>query len=179
MPRRTRETTANLIANGMFRLLSEPAVWNAFCSELDHSDEVIEELLRLESPLEVATARYATTDITIGDLRIRAGDIVFVGIAACNRDPRCFAIPDRFDFERAGVRKHLAFGAGVHTCVGAPVARLEARIALRALAERFPGIGLTAPLSEYEWKPGLIARGLRRLPVQLSRGLTPWQALET
>jgi cytochrome P450 len=163
-----RETTANLIANGVFRLLSEPAAWQTFCSELQNVDGLVEELLRLESPLDVATVRHATSDLAVGDVTIRAGDTVFVGIAACNRDPRCFAGPDHLDAQRAGAPKHLAFGAGIHACIGAPVARLEARIALRALAERFPAMQLAGPPLAYEWKPGLITRGLRRLPVHLS-----------
>ncbi len=161
-----RETTTNLICSGVFRLLSETTMWAQLVSEPQQAARVVEELLRLESPLEMATPRYATDDIRIDGATICAGDTVFVGIAASNRDPAQFEAPDRFLPLRSTTSRHLAFGYGIHACIGAGLARLEAELALTGLCQRFPAMHLTKPPSLYFWKLGMITRGLNNLPLR-------------
>ncbi|HMV72675.1 MAG TPA: cytochrome P450 [Pseudomonadales bacterium] len=161
-----RETAANLIANGLLRLLTRPPTWAELARAPQHAGALVEELLRLESPLEMATARYAIADIAIDDTTIRAGDTVFVGLAASNRDPLAFERPDELDLSRTAGSKHLAFGYGIHRCLGAILARIEARIALARLAAHFPSLELAVPAGQLAWKPGLITRGLQNLPVR-------------
>ncbi len=162
-----RETTANLIANGVLRLLTRPPGWSALVHGPQHAAALVEELLRLESPLEMATARHAVADIAVGEATtIRAGDTVFVGLAAGNRDPRAFERPGEFDASRDAPARHLAFGHGIHKCLGATLARIEARIALVGLARRCPSLQLAVPPGDLAWKPGLITRGLQDLPVR-------------
>jgi cytochrome P450 len=160
------ETTVNLIANGTLALLENPPAWRRMSTGGDAA-AVVEELLRHGSPLEVATARYATEDVEIEGVRIRSGDMVFVGLGAANRDPQAFPEPDRLDPDRDPVG-HLAFGHGIHYCPGAALARLEGEIALRGLARRFPDLELGVSPGSLRWKPGLIMRGLERLPVRFT-----------
>lgn len=163
-----RETTANLIANGMLRLLdSTPGTWRDACRTAQQAESIVDELLRIESPLEMATARHALEAIEIGGVVIGKGDLVFVCLGAANRDPAVFAEPEALDLSEGRSKGHLAFGHGVHRCIGAALARMEACIALAALADRFPGLQLDMPAAEVaaSWKPGLISRGLFRLRV--------------
>lgn len=163
-----RETTANLIANGMLRLLtSTPNAWREACGSAQQAESVVDELLRLESPLEMATARHALEAIEIDGVVIEQGDLIFVCLAAANRDPAVFAQPDALDPSKGRSKGHLAFGHGVHRCIGAALARMEACIALAALADRFRDLQLDMPAAEVaaSWKPGLISRGLCRLRV--------------
>ncbi len=160
------ETTTSLIGNGVLALQREPSAWAALCADEHLAQSAVEEILRFESPLEAATARYATTEIQIGDALIRAGDRVFVGLAAANRDPRHFACANHLDIRRDPPADHLAFGHGIHYCLGAGLARAQGEIALAALARHFPDLALAVPLENLEWTPGLIMRGLRRLPVR-------------
>ena len=104
-------------------------------------DAALEESLRLE-PAAPAVDRYAKADITLERGRIRSGELVRVSLGAANRDPAVFENPDRYDLARANVRRHLAFAAGPHVCLGVHLARLEARLALRAMLERFPALRL-------------------------------------
>jgi cytochrome P450 len=160
------ETTANLIGNGVLALLGERTQWMRLCADPARAALVVEEVLRLESPLETATIRYATAEIVIDDVTIRAGDLVLIGLAAANRDPSRFPEPARLDTLREEASGHLAFGHGIHTCIGAGLARLEGEIALLELARRFPDLALAVPKGEIQWKPGLITRGLHTLPVR-------------
>lgn len=160
------ETTTSLIANGVLALLREPSAWADLCADSSRAAAAVEEILRLESPLEVATVRYAKTEIPVGRTLIRPGDRVFVGLAAANRDPRHFDKPDELDMLRASLADHMAFGHGIHFCIGATLARAEAEIALAELAQRFPRLALGVPPDALEWTPGLILRGPRALPVR-------------
>ncbi len=160
------ETTTGLIGNGVLALLREPSEWSALCADPDLARVAVEELLRFESPLETATARYATAEVRIGNVLIRPGDRVFIGLAAANRDPRQFDDPGRLDIRRTPPADHLAFGHGIHYCLGAGLARAEGEIALAELSRRFPDLTLGAPNDALEWTPGLIMRGLRSLPVR-------------
>jgi cytochrome P450 len=161
------ETTVNLIGNGVLALVRDRAQWRRLCADGRFAATAVEELLRYASPLEVATARFATADIEIGDSCIRAGETVFVGLGAANRDERCFEDAGRLNIERRNAGDHVAFGHGAHYCLGAALARLEGEIALTHLTGRFPDLDLAVPADQLRWKPGLTMRGLERLPVRL------------
>lgn len=126
-------------------------------------DAVVEETLRHEGPVENATFRFAAEPLDIGGTAIAAGDSVMIGLAAADRDGTRYPAPDRFDLHR-DTRGHLAFGHGIHYCLGAPLARLEARVALRALLERCPDLTLDGPPGD--WLPGMLIRGVRSLPLR-------------
>lgn len=170
------ETTVNLIASGTWLLLSDPERYAAISADRSLLGPAIEECLRMESPVKVSAAvRYATKDTTVGDVRVSAGDAVLFHFGAANRDPRRFADPDGFDWHRFDQRTltdgqagaHLAFSHGLHYCLGAPLARLEAEIALTALMDTFPDLRLAEPGSQLAWRTSRIVRGLTSLPVTL------------
>ncbi|WP_374115648.1 cytochrome P450 [Streptomyces sp. NK15101] len=159
------ETTVNLISNTVRNLLTHPEQLAALRAEPDLLDGAIEESLRYDGPVETGTFRFTREPFAIGDTVIPAGESVLVGIGALDRDPARFPEPDRFDIRR-DTRGHLAFGHGIHYCLGAPLARLEGRIALRTLLERFPRLELDPEGAPWEWLPGLLMRGVRHLPVR-------------
>ena len=135
------ETTDGMIANAARHLLQEPRQVAAALAAPAALDAAIDESLRLE-PAAAVIDRYATADVTFGDARIAAGDLVRLSIAGANRDPAVFAEPDAFDPGRPNLRRHVAFAQGPHVCVGVHLARLEARAALDALLRRLPGLRL-------------------------------------
>ncbi|TWF93689.1 cytochrome P450 family protein [Saccharopolyspora dendranthemae] len=156
------ETTVNLIGNGTWALLRNPRQWARL---RDHPDEVVgvvEEMLRYDGPVGLATLRYASEPLSIAGVPIVEGDFVHVAIDAANRDPQRFAEPEVFapDGDSSG---HIAFGHGIHHCLGAPLARLEAEIAFTRLVERFPDLRLAEP--EPDRVPGFRFRGFSALPV--------------
>ena len=161
------ETTAHLIGNGVLALTRDRSQWDRLCRNPGLAPALVEELLRVESPLEVATARYATAEITLEGRCIRPGELVFVSLAAANRDPGRYASAAEIKPGRESVGSHVAFGHGIHFCAGAALARLEGEIALSTLARRFPRLEIAVPIDALEWMPGLILRGLRSLPVHL------------
>jgi cytochrome P450 len=126
----------------------------------------VEELLRFipSAPSAAALPRYATADVPLSGGIVRAGQPVLTAKAAANRDPRVFDDPERLDLTREPV-SHLAFGHGVHHCVGAQLARMDLQVALAALVDRLPSLRLAVPEDELCWKSGLAVRGLVRLPV--------------
>lgn len=134
------ETTTNLIGNGVISLLSQPDQMDALRAQPELAANVADELLRHDGTVQLAS-RFATTDVAFGDVTIPAGDAIFVILGAANRDPDRYPDPDRIDFTRTQVQP-LAFGGGVHLCLGAPLARLEIEIVFRKLAERFSTIEL-------------------------------------
>lgn len=138
------ETTVNLITNGVHTLLAHPGQLAALRSDMTLLDGAVEEVLRFEGPVETATYRYAAEPMEIGGRAVAVGDPVMIGLDAANRDAAHCPDPHRFDIRRAP-RGHLAFGHGVHYCLGAPLARLEARVALRSLLERCPDLALDGP----------------------------------
>ncbi|AXG81087.1 cytochrome P450 family protein [Streptomyces paludis] len=164
------ETTVNLIANAVRTLLGHPDQLAALRADLGLIDAAVEEVLRYDGPVESSTVRYTREAVTYGGTEIPARETVLVSIASANRDPSRFTDADTFDIRRSGapVRGpgHLAFGHGIHFCVGAPLARLEARVALRTLLERCPGLAADPDAGPYEWLPGLLIRGVRGLPVR-------------
>ncbi|MFD4629018.1 cytochrome P450 [Streptomyces sp. NPDC058284] len=157
------ETTVNLIGNTVHTLFTHPGQLAALRADMTLLDGAIEEALRFEGPVEAATYRFATEDTELGDLVIPAGSVVRIGLAAADRDPARFPDPDRFDIRRAP-QGHVAFGYGLHHCLGAQLARVEAKIALGSLLERCPDLAPDGPPGE--WLPGTLIRGMRRLPVR-------------
>jgi cytochrome P450 len=154
------ETTVNLIANAILAMLRHPRYWAALGNDPERASGIVEETLRWDPPVQMA-GRYAAQDMTIGDQAVPAGDTMMVLLAAAQRDPDVFDRPDAFDPDREGIR-HLAFGHGAHFCLGAPLARLEARVALSKVAARFPDARLDG---EPVYKPNVTLRGLASLPV--------------
>ncbi|MER5598692.1 cytochrome P450 [Streptomyces sp. NPDC002265] len=160
------ETTVNLISNGVLALLTHPDQLAALRADFSLIDAAVEEMLRYDGPVETPTFRFTTEPVTIGGTVIPAGgELVLVAIADANRDPARFASPDRFDISR-DARGHVAFGHGIHYCLGAPLARLEARIAVRSLLERCPDLTLDIHPAAIGWRQGMLIRGPRSLPVR-------------
>ncbi len=163
------ETTVNLIGNGTYTLLRRPEERHRLQAALAAGDTAlletgVEELLRYDGPVELATWRFATEPLTLGGQRVAAGDPVLVVLAAADRDPAKFERPDVLDLSRRD-NNHLGYGHGIHYCLGAPLARLEGRTALATLLRRLPDLRLDADPAELRWRGGLIMRGLRTLPV--------------
>jgi cytochrome P450 len=159
------ETTASLVSLAVHRLLAEPAQLAALRAEPGRIPAAIEELLRFDGPVQVTMPSVATAPVTVGGVTIPAGEVVVPVVAAANRDPRRYAEPERLDIDRDPA-PHLAFGHGIHHCLGAPLARLEGRIALETLLARFPRLR-PATSAEPTRDPGLLLNGLRELPVLL------------
>lgn len=161
-----QETTTNLIANGVLSLLRNPEQLARLRTDGEIMPAAVEELLRYESPSQ-HTARLAPDDCVLGGKRLRKRDAVIAVMAAANRDPERFPDPDRLDFDRTDNR-HVAFGWAAHFCFGAPLARLEARIAFETLLRRFPSLRLTGePLV---WRENLGLRGMESLPLYFEAG---------
>ncbi|MEV6547092.1 cytochrome P450 [Streptomyces sp. NPDC051597] len=160
------ETTVNLISNGVRALLAHPEQLAALRADFDGLiDGAVEEMLRYDGPVETATYRYAREDVECGGTVVPAGATVLVGLASAGRDPARHPDPDRFDIRRTP-QSHLGFGHGIHYCLGAPLARMEGRIAVRTLLERAPGLRLAEDAGPLEWLPGMLIRGVRHLPVR-------------
>ncbi|GAB1340275.1 cytochrome P450 [Streptomyces sp. E-15] len=160
------ETTANLISNGVLALLTHPAQLADLRADMTLLDAAVEEMLRYDGPVEAATYRFTTEPVDIGGTVIPGGgELVLVVVADADRDPARFADPGRFDIRRPE-RGHIAFGHGIHYCLGAPLARLEARIAVRALLDRCPGLALDTDPAAVTWRAGMLVHGPRRLPVR-------------
>ncbi len=157
------ETTTNLLGNGLYTLFEHPDQLQRLRDDPSRVRPAIEELLRWESPVQ-GMPRVATRDCEIRGREIRKGDYVVVLVGAANRDPEIFSDPERLDIAR-GDNRHLAFGYGPHFCLGAPLARAEAEIALRALFQRAPHI--EAAYGRVDWKPTQVMRGLVDLPVRV------------
>ena len=155
------ETTVNLIGNGTLALLRNPNQLEALRRSPALIGGAIEELLRYDAPVQ-RTGRMPNTDVELGGKRIAKGDLVLSLIGAANRDPAHFAEPDRLDLARADNR-HLAFGWGIHFCLGAPLARAEAQAAIGTIARRMPALALATPTPE--WREASALRGLKTLPV--------------
>lgn len=153
------ETTTSAITNMVWRLLERPALWDRVVREPACRESALEESLRFDPPV-LALYRNTTRDVTLHDVSIPRGSKVMMYYAAANRDPRVWDNPDEFDIDRTG--RHLSFGLGVHFCLGAQLARLEALCALEALVTRFPGLRL---VSAGERIPPFFLWGRKRLPV--------------
>ncbi|WP_225848217.1 cytochrome P450 [Streptomyces sp. HPF1205] len=158
------ETTANFIGTALLALLEHPAELAHLRSNPNDIPGALDELLRYDSPVSTATFRYTTQPLTLGGTRIPAGVPVQVAIGAANRDPARYPAPDHLALERDAAG-HLAFGHGVHRCLGAPLAKAEAELALRAVLTRFPDLRLAVPPDELTWRRTRLVRGLVSLPV--------------
>ncbi|MGV9818456.1 cytochrome P450 family protein [Nocardia xishanensis] len=162
------ETTVNLIGNTVLTLLSEPPRYAALREDLDRVPALVEEMLRFEGPVNMATLRYTTVPTVIGETEIPAGEFVLVALGSANHDERHFAAPEIFDAER-NTNGHLAFGHGVHFCLGAGLARLEARVAISRLLDRYPDLRLAVDADEIAWRESVLFRGVRDLPVEVTK----------
>ena len=155
------ETTVNLIGNGMLALLRNPEQLEGLRGDPSLVRAAVDELLRFDSPVQ-RTARITNAEVELGGKVLPKGAFVVAAIGAANRDPAHFADPDRLDVARADNR-HIAFGFGIHFCLGAPLARVEGQIALQSLLRRMPRLRLAGP--EPEWRESSTLRGLKALPV--------------
>lgn len=159
------ETSASTLALGSYLLATRPGAMALVGSGGDATDRVVEELLRYLSVVQLAFVRIARHDVELAGRRIRAGDVVGVSLLAANRDPALGPGLDDFDPHREPTR-HLAFGHGMHRCVGAELARMELRIALRALARRLPDLTVAADLDDLEFRQMSAVYGVQSLPVR-------------
>jgi cytochrome P450 len=158
------ETTVNLIASGTLALLEYPRQMEMLGRDTSLIGPAVEELLRYTSPVQMATERYAREDVTIAGTLIPRGGLVLAVIASANRDEQQFENPDTLDLTRAP-NKHLAFGKGIHHCLGASLARMEAQIAISTLLRRFPDLHLAEAPESLHWHRGVFLRGLEKLPL--------------
>jgi hypothetical protein len=157
------ETTTNLIGNGMLALLRNRDQWELLVREPNLIESAVEEILRFDGPVQW-TSRLGGEPIQLNGQTIQPGEIVLGCVGAANRDPEKFPDPDRFDIRRTGNR-NLAFGSGIHYCLGAALARMEAEIAIGQLAARFPKMRLAT--TRVKWMKGLTFRGVKELSVLL------------
>ncbi|WP_158886775.1 cytochrome P450 family protein [Amycolatopsis anabasis] len=160
------ESTGNQIGNSVFALLTNPDQLAALRAEPELVGGAVEELLRYDGATGTTTLRFTTEPLKLGDVEIPAGEFVVIPIGAPNRDEARFPEPDRLDIRR-DASGHLAFGHGVHHCLGAPLARLETRIALESLLARFPELSLAVPAAEIRYRDDILFRSLERLPLKL------------
>jgi cytochrome P450 len=158
------ETTVNAIGNGMHWLLADREQWDLLVKDPGRAPAVVEEVLRFDPPVQ-QTARVANQPTEVGEVLIVKNQWVITLLAAANRDPEVYPDPNRFDITRESPVEHLAFSGGIHYCLGSPLARLELTQAFCALAERFPRIRQTAPIT---MRPGTTLRGPLRFPVAVS-----------
>jgi cytochrome P450 len=161
------ETTTNLLGNALRRLLEQPGSWEALCADPALIPGAVEEVLRFDSSV-IHWRRRTTRPVTLSGVEIPADANVLVAIGAANRDPAVFPDPDRFDIRRANAGEHLSFGYGPHYCLGAPLARLEARVVLEELTARLPSLRL-GPGQTFSFMPIVGFRGPRSLHVEWER----------
>jgi cytochrome P450 len=160
------ETTVNLIANGVLALLLHPEELAALRADWRLLDGAVEEMVRYDGPVLTPTFRFTVEPIEIaGTLIPGGGELVLPAVGDADRDAAHFPEPQRFDIRRE-TGGHLAFGHGIHYCLGAPLARVEGRIAIRSLLERAPALALDADPAALAWRSGMMIRGPRRLPVR-------------
>ncbi|MFJ9344685.1 cytochrome P450 [Streptomyces sp. NPDC101733] len=161
-------TTVNLIGGGVAMLLAHPDQLDLLRSDPELLPGAIEEFLRYDGPVSPGIARFAREDVEIAGVRVPRGATVLIGSALADRDPARFPDPDRLDITRQD-NAHLAFGHGLHYCLGAPLARLEGQIAIGAVLRRLPGLALAVPPDRIRWRPGGL-RGPESLPVTFTPG---------
>ncbi|WP_040224740.1 cytochrome P450 family protein [Bhargavaea cecembensis] len=160
------ETTVNLISNGVMTLLQHPDQLKLLKEQPDLIKKAVEEILRFDGPVEFSTSRWAGEDLEFKGQLMKKGDLVIIILNSADHDPEKFDDPEVFDITRKK-SVHLAFGFGIHTCLGAPLARLEGEIAISSFFNRFPESRLGTVPDELEWRPGMIVRGVKELPVIL------------
>lgn len=160
------ETTTNLLGNAVLALFENPELRATLAADHDRIPQAIEELLRHDGPAHHATFRFASEPVELGGVTIPTGAQVLVCLAAANRDERRYDDPDTIDIDRDGAR-HLGFGHGIHHCLGAGLARMEATLALAALLDRFPDLSPAVATEDLRWDrgDGIVLRGLSELPI--------------
>jgi cytochrome P450 len=160
------DTTASFIGNAVVALWTHPDQLAEVRADPDLLASAVEELLRYDAPVPHSTFRYTVADVELGDVTIPAGAQVIISLAAANRDSEQYSNADYLDLDRPRAR-HLAFGFGIHHCLGAPLARMEGQLALASLLQRFPSLQLAVPVQDLHWShgDGLVLRGLTELPV--------------
>ncbi len=166
------ETTTHLISGSVHELLKNPDLRDWLAQDWSRVDLAVEEFLRFLSPVQFTKPRYVRKDIEIGGVKLKRGDKVMAMLAAANMDPQANPHPERLDLQRKPNR-HLAFGTGVHFCLGHQLARLEGRSALKSLFQRWPGLTLAANESEITWRRRAGLRAIERLPVAASQQSLP------
>jgi cytochrome P450 len=160
------ETTVNLIGNGIYLLLRDPERADHLRAHPGDLPPAIEEFLRYESPVPQSAFRIAIEPLALFGAEVAAGDIVMVSLISANRDSAAFTEPDELRLTREH-NLHVAFGHGIHYCLGAPLARLEAQVAIGSLLSRFPKARLATEPDKADWRPGIFMHGLATLPVTL------------
>jgi cytochrome P450 len=161
------DTTVGLIGNGVYLLLNDPEQFEAVRADPSRLPAAIEEFLRMESPVPIGTFRAAVDSLEIAGTRIEAGELVAISLQSANLSPEQFTNPERLDPGRSQGR-HLAFGHGIHYCLGAPLARLEAEAAIGTLLRRFPAMHLEVPAAELGWSRSAFVHRLDTLPLVLN-----------
>ena len=159
------ETTVNLIGNGTLALMLHPDQMQKLQDDPGLINSAIEEMLRYNGPVETSTWRYAFEPVELHGKTIAPGDAIYATLLGANRDPAVFDDPNTFDITRTP-NKHIAFGHGIHYCVGAPLARLEGTIAVNALLNRFPALRLNAGVDDLVWNDDILLHGMKALPVR-------------
>jgi cytochrome P450 len=157
------ETTVNLIGNGCHALIANPGQAAELQANPEKLPNAVEEMLRFGPPVRNSTVRVAAEPVEYGGKTIPAGSVVLLSMMSANRDPERFERPDEFDIHRTD-NQHVAFGYHLHLCLGAPLARLEAKIAFGALLQRFEDFKLAVPAEELVWHPSVLMHGLEELP---------------
>jgi cytochrome P450 len=166
------ETTVNLIGNGVIALIAHPEMQERLRDNPSLLRSAVDELLRYDSPVQLATERYTRDEVSLAGVTIPRGELIFAVIGSANRDERQFERPDVLDLEREPNR-HVAFGQGVHFCLGASLARLEGQIAISTLLRRTSDLRLATAPQALRYRPSLILRGVESLPVEFSRRRAP------
>ncbi|OKI20373.1 hypothetical protein A6A07_36905 [Streptomyces sp. CB03911] len=162
------ETTVNLIGNGAHLLLADRELADRLRADHEGIPAAVEEFLRFESPVPGASFRVATETLQLGGETIKEGELVLISLLSANRDEEVFTGPQVFHAER-NPNQHMSFGYGIHYCLGAPLARLEAQIAFEQMLDRFPKMERVDATADLKWRPGLVMRGLTELPVTLNQ----------
>lgn len=162
------ETTVNFIGNSIMALLNNPDQLSLLQRQPELIKPAIEETLRYNDPVEFSTSRWAGEDLEFKGQSIRKGDLVIVILNSANHDPEQFEDPEILDITREK-SKHLAFGKGIHACLGVPLARLEGEIAISSFFKRYPNAQLNIEPDALEWREGMIVRGVKELPILLNR----------
>ncbi|MBK8045714.1 MAG: cytochrome P450 [Anaerolineales bacterium] len=158
------ETSVHLISNCVLNLAERPALAAILRESPEQIPAAVEELIRFDGPVERATMRFVAKDMRWHGATLRRGDGVSLILASAHRDPGCCPAPDVLDITRTGV-KHLGFGLGPHYCLGAPLARIEAQIAINTLLQKLPGISLALPRAQLRWHSNPILHGVKQLPI--------------
>ena len=157
-------TTVNLVGNGVVALLTHPEQLAKLKADPSLARNMVEETLRYWGPVDFIGRRTALEDMDIAGTPIARGDQVAVGLASANHDPERFAEPHTFDITRADANRHIAFGKGIHVCLGAPLARVEGQVAFETLVRRYPDLRSAVPADEITWSPSVL-RGFRQIPL--------------